>query len=117
VERWTVRKILGEGVNRLGSTGARVIVGRNVGVKVGSGVGVSVGSGVPVPGVPVGSSVLSTNRSGVFVGPSEKGVAVGAGELVSVGVPKKGIETGSPLHPESRKIRIRTRLNFFIRPR
>jgi hypothetical protein len=93
------------------------MVGRNVGVKVGSGVDVSVGSGVPVPGVPVGSSVLSTNRSGVFVGPREKGVAVNAGGLVGVGVPKKGMGTGSPLHPESRKIRIRTKFNFFIRPR
>jgi hypothetical protein len=102
-------------VNKLGSIGSSVMVGRNVGVNVGSGVSV-MGSGVPFEGVPVGSSVLSTNRSGVFVGSNAKGVAVNAGGLVGVGVPRNGIETGSPLQPESRKIRIRTRFSFFIRP-
>jgi hypothetical protein len=72
--------------------------------------------GVPVGGVPVGSIVLSTNRSGVCVGSSEKGVGVTAGGLVGVGVTKNGIETGSPLHPERRKMRIRTAFNFFIKP-
>ena len=98
----------------MGSIGSSVMVGRNVGVSVGS--GVSVMSGVPVGGVPVGSSVLSTNRSAVCVGSNEKGVAVRAGGLVGVGVPKNGIETGSPLHPERRKIRISTSFSFFIRP-
>jgi hypothetical protein len=112
VERWTVRNKLGEGVNKLGSTGSSVMVGRNVGVSVGS--GVSVMSGVPLGGVVVNSSVLSTNRSGVNVGSNEKGVAVRAGGGVGVGVPRNGIETGSPLQPERRKIRIRTGFNFFI---
>ena len=99
------------------STGSSVIVGRNVGVNVGSGVGVSVGSCVPVPGVPVGSRVLSTNKSGVFVGSNPKGVGVETGGLVGVGVPRNGMDTGSPLQPERRKTRIRTRFSFFIRPR
>ena len=107
---------MGEGVNKLGSRGSSVIVGRNVGVNVGSGVDVIVGSDVPVPGVSVGSSVLSTNKSGVFVGSREKGVGVEPGGLVGVGVPRNGIETGSPLQPERRKTRIRTRFRFFIRP-
>ena len=73
-ERWTARNKLGEGVNRLGSTGSRVIVGRIVGVNVGA--GVSVICGVPVGGVVVGSSVFSTKKSGVNVGSREKGVGV-----------------------------------------
>jgi hypothetical protein len=77
--------------------------------------GVPVG-GVPVADVVVGSSVLSTNRSGVFVGSNAKGVGVETGGLVGVEVPRKGIDTGSPLQPERRKMRIRTRFNFFIRP-
>src|SRR5512134_681750 len=103
VERWTVR-------NRFGATGSSVMVGRNVGVNVGC--GVSVTSGVPVGGVVVGSIVFSTNKFGVCVESNEKGVAVRAGGLVGVGVPRNGIETGSPLHPERRKIMMRTAFNF-----
>jgi hypothetical protein len=108
--------MLGEGVNKLGSSGSRVMVGRKVGVRVGC--GVSVMGGVPVGGVPVtvDSSVLNTNTSSVCVGSREKGVAVKAGGLVGVGVPRNGIETGRPLHPERRRIKIRTGLSFFIIP-
>ena len=80
----TVINTLGEGVNRLGSTGSSVIVGRMVAVKVC--VGVSVTAGVPVGGVVVGGWVFNTNRFGVKVGCKENGVAVGPGELVTVGV-------------------------------
>ena len=108
----TVRNRLGEGVNKLGSIGSSVIVGRMVGEKVGS--GVSVISGVPVGGVVVGSAVLITNRSGVCVGGSPNGVAVGAGVPVGVDVPRKGIENGNPLHPERREIITITTMLFFI---
>jgi hypothetical protein len=67
--------MLGEGVNKLGSTGSSVIVGRMVDVKVGKGVFVIMG--VPVGGVVVGSGVLITNKSGVCVAGKPKGVAVG----------------------------------------
>src|SRR5215207_10645618 len=115
VERWTARNKLGEGVNRLGSIGSRVMVGRMVGVNVGA--GVSVICGVPLAGVVVGSSVFSTKKSGVKVGSREKGVGVyrGPGVWVGAAVERNGMETGSPLHPERRKIRIRTRFNFFMR--
>jgi hypothetical protein len=85
-------------------------------VKVGC--GVSVMSGVPVPGVVVGGKVFSTNKSGVFVSASEKGVTVGWGPLgwVGTGVCKNGIETGSPLHPERREKITRRNENFFITP-
>jgi hypothetical protein len=69
VERCTDRNKLGEGVNRLGLIGSRVIVDRTVGVKVGK--GVSATRGVSVKGVVVGANVLSTNRSGVFVASRE----------------------------------------------
>jgi hypothetical protein len=95
------------------------MVGRNVGVNVGRGVFVATGvsvDGVPVDEVVVGSRVLSTKRSGVFVGSSEKGVGVETGGRVGVDVPRKGIDTGSPLQPERRKMRIRTGFNFFIIP-
>jgi hypothetical protein len=72
---WTDRKILGDGVNKLGSIGSRVIVGRIVAVKVGA--GVLVARGVPVGGVVDGSAVLITNRFGVLVAGRENGVAVG----------------------------------------
>jgi len=65
---------LGDGVNRLGSIGSSVMVGRVVGVNVGN--GVLVIRGVPVDGVVVGSDVLMTNKFGVNVGCREKGVAV-----------------------------------------
>src|SRR5215213_10964125 len=114
VERWTARNRFGDGVNKFGSIGSSVMVGRKVGVNVGT--GVSVISGVPVDGVVVGSSVLSTNRSGVFVGPSENGVTVDWGGAVGVGDPRNGIEIGNPLPPDRRKQKTRTRFNFFIRP-
>src|SRR3990172_3823215 len=94
VERCTVRNRLGEGVKRLGSIGSSVIVGRMVGVKVGG--GGSVTRGGPVAGVVVGACVLITKRSGVCVAGSPKGVAVGWGRFVCVGVPRKGIESGTP---------------------
>lgn len=75
VDLWTDKKMLGEGVNKLGSTGSSVIVGRMVDVKVGKGVFVI--RGVPVGGVVVGSGVLITNKSGVCVAGKPKGVAVG----------------------------------------
>jgi hypothetical protein len=75
VDRWTDKNKLGEGVNKLASIGSSVMVGRMVAVKVGAGVSVTIG--VPVGGVVVGSWVLSTNKSGVFVGSNENGVTVG----------------------------------------
>jgi hypothetical protein len=59
----------GEGVNRFGETGSRVIVDRAVGVN--TGVGVFATSGVCVNGVVVGAAVFNTNRSGVKVGSRE----------------------------------------------
>jgi hypothetical protein len=114
VERWTERNRLGEGVNNVGSSGSSVIVGRNVGV----GIGVSGIWDVPSPGVVDDSGVLSSKRSGVNVGAKENGVAVCCGMGVGEGpaVPRNGMETGRPLQPERRKIRIRRTFNFFIRP-
>lgn len=43
-------------------------------------------SGVPVGGVVVGSEVLIMNKSGVLLGCSEKGVAVGCGDARNAGV-------------------------------
>ena len=74
---------MGEGVNRLGAIGSSVMVDRMVGVKMGR--GVSVLSGASFTAVEVGTSVLMTNRSGVLEAGSANGVAVGAGELVTVG--------------------------------
>ena len=74
VDLWTDKNKLGEGVNKLGSIGSSVIVGRIVGVKVGKGVFVI--TGVPVGGVVVGSAVLITNKSGVCVAGNPNGVAV-----------------------------------------
>lgn len=73
--------------------------------------------GVPVGGVVVGSGVLSTNKSGVFVGSRENGVAVGCGELTctGVGVCKNGMEIGKPAHPPSRDISTVTKTILFIR--
>jgi len=65
---------LGEGVKKIGSIASSVIVGRIVAVN--AGVAVFVTMGVPVEGVVVGGKVLSTNKSGVFVGSNEYGVAV-----------------------------------------
>src|SRR5688500_13743834 len=79
VDLWTVKNKLGEGVNKLGSIGSSVMVGRVVGVKVGK--GVSVRSGVPVGGVVVGSGVLITNKSGVCVAGKPNGVTVGPSEI------------------------------------
>ena len=103
-------------MNKLGSIGAIVIVGRNVTVNVGT--GVSVTSGVPVEGVLVGSWVLITNRFGVKVVGSANGVAVGCGELIAcgVGVCRNGILMGSPLQPDRRESKIRKDKNFFITP-
>ena len=111
--------MLGEGVNRLGSIGSSVIVGRNVGVKVGT--RVLVGGGVPVPvnGVPEDSAVLITNKLGVLVAGNvgnEKGVAVGAGEFAGAGVCKNGIEIGSPLQPARRETNKEKNKNLFMKP-
>lgn len=53
--------------------GSSVIVGRVVSVANGSKVFVAVAAGSPVPSKPVevGGTVLSTNKSGVFVGARE----------------------------------------------
>ena len=55
-----------------------------VGVKIGT--GVSVFTGALINPVEVAVAVLMTKRSGVLVAGSANGVAVGAGELVTVGV-------------------------------
>jgi hypothetical protein len=101
---WTVRNIFGEGVNRLGSIGSSVMVERKVAVNAGT--GVSVIRGNPVGGVFVAGEVLMTNRSGVLEAGNENGVAVGAGELVTVGVWRKGIEIGSEEQPERMETKI-----------
>jgi len=100
---FTERKILGEGVNKLGSIGSNVIVARVVAVKVGRGVFVA-GSWVsPGASVAEGSAVLITNKSGVFVCGKENGVAVGLGEAAGACVCRNGIETGSPLQLDRRE--------------
>ena len=104
--------MFGEGVNRLGSIGSSVIVGRMVAVKVC--VGVLVISGVPVGGVVVGACVFSTNKFGVNVGCNENGVAVGGGGLVGVGDWRNGIETGSEAQPARRETITATKNNFFM---
>ena len=109
----TVRKRLGEGVNKLGSIGSSVMVGRKVAVDVGG--GVFVASCVPAAGVVDGSDVLMTNRSAVFVACREKGVAVGCSEETGVGVPKNGSEMGgSPLQPVRMEINRIKNKNLFI---
>lgn len=112
----TVRNRFGDGVNRLGSMGSSVIVGRNVAVNVGT--GVSVTSGVPVERVLVGCCVLMTNKFGVKVVGSANGVAVGCGELMAcgAGVCRNGILMGSPLQPDRREISNRKNKDFFITP-
>ena len=60
-------------MNRLGSTGSNVMVGRLVGVKVGEGVKVS--SGVFVSGVVVADKLIE-KRSGVNDAGKPNGVAV-----------------------------------------
>ena len=77
------------------------MVARKVAVRVGTDVTVS--RGKPVAGVVVGGEVLMTNRSGVLEAGKANGVAVGAGELVTVGVCRNGIEMGSEEQPESRE--------------
>jgi hypothetical protein len=113
----TLRKILGEGVKSVGSSGSRVMVGRKVGVKVGTTVLVT--SGVPVSGLEVGPSVLRANKSGVLLGcrgGRENGVAVGWGGAAGAGVCKKGMEIGSPLQPARRSISNVNNKDLFIRP-
>ena len=89
-------------MNKLGSIGSSVMVGRVVGVKVGK--GVSVRSGVPVGGVVVGSGVLITNKSGVCVAGKPNGVTVGPSVYTGVGVCRKGSEIGKPAQPDRREI-------------
>jgi len=114
VDLWTVRNKLGEGVNKLGSIGSSVMVGRVVGVNVGK--GVSVRSGVPVGGVVVGSGVLITNKSGVCVAGKPNGVTVGPTVFTGVGVCRKGMEIGKPAQPERREIITIIKINLFISP-
>ena len=101
-------------MNKLGSIGSSVIVGRAVGVKVGKGVFVT--SGVPVGGVVVGSGVLITNKSGVKVAGKPNGVTVGPGVFTGVGVCRKGIEIGKPEQPERREIITIIIINLLISP-
>ena len=102
-------------MNRVGSSGSSVIVERKVGVNVGR--GVLVASGAPVPAVVVGSDVLITNRSSVWVGCSENGVAVACGGGGGVGVCRNGMEIGgSPLQPARREINSKINNDFFITP-
>ena len=105
---------MGEGVNKLGSIGSSVMVGRVVGVKVGK--GVSVRSGVPVGGVVVGSGVLITNKSGVCVAGKPNGVTVGPSVYTGVGVCRKGSEIGKPAQPDRREIITIIKINLFISP-
>ena len=83
-------------MNKLGSIGSSVIVGRMVGVKVGK--GVSVTSGVPVGGVVVGCGVLITNKSGVFEAGNPNGVAVGPNVFTEWALQER--KAGNPLHPK-----------------
>jgi hypothetical protein len=112
VDLWTVKNKLGDGVNKLGSSGSSVMVGRMVGVKVGRGVFVM--SGVPVGGVVVGCAVLITNKSGVFEAGSPNGVAVSPGVFTGVEVCRNGMEIGDPLHPARRETITVTKTIFFI---
>ena len=79
----TERNRLGEGVNRLGSMGSRVIVERVVGVNIA--VGVAVTNASPVAAVTVDSAVFITKKSGVLEAGKAKGVAVGLGVPEGVG--------------------------------
>ena len=99
-------------MNKLGSIGSSVMVGRMVGVKVGK--GVSVTSGVPVGGVVVGCRVLITNKSGVFEAGNPNGVAVGPNVFTGVGVCRNGSD-GNPLHPERSEIIRRIKAVFFMK--
>ena len=99
-------------MNKLGSIGSSVMVGRMVGVKVGK--GVSVTSGVPVGGVVVGCGVLITNKSGVFEAGNPNGVAVGPNVFTGVGVCRNGSD-GNPLHPERSEIIRRIKAVFFMK--
>jgi len=114
VDLWTVKNKLGDGVNKLGSIGSSVMVGRIVGVKVGK--GVSVTSGVPVGVVVVGCGVLITNRSGVCVAGNPNGVAVGPAVFTGVGVCRNGSEIGKPEQPERREIITIIKINLLISP-
>ena len=99
-------------MNKLGSIGSSVMVGRRVGVKVGRGVSVTIG--VPVGGVVVGCGVLTTNKSGVYEAGNPKGVTVGPNVFTGVGVCRNGSD-GNPLHPERREILTRIKMVFFIK--
>ncbi len=100
----------------MGSRASSVMVGRKVAVKVGSDVFVT--SCVPVGGVVVASAVLITNKSGVFEGSNEKGVAVGCGEATTwaAGVCRKGMEIGRPLQPVRMETSNKTNNSLFITP-
>ena len=102
-----------EGVNRCTSWGARVMVGRVVGVKVGK--GVSVMRGVPVGGVVVGACVFRANKSGVNVAGRLKGVAVGFVGGGGVGEERNGIESsGRAVHPATSERRVAIRTKRFM---
>jgi hypothetical protein len=104
---------MGPGVNKVTSSGSSVIVDGCVGVKVG--LGVSVTNGVPVGGVVVGLSVLMAKKSGVKVAGKPSGVGVGAGELVEVGVLKKGMDDGNAEQPARREIRMMIVVSRFMK--
>src|SRR5262245_41083213 len=76
-------KGLGPGVNKVISTGSRVMVGRCVGGRVGK--SVLVGGVSPAARVDVASWVLVANRSGVSVYPSDIRVTLGCGECTTSG--------------------------------
>jgi hypothetical protein len=113
---FTLRKRFGEGVNKRGSIGSRVIVERMVAVNVGKGVFVGGSCVSPSASVVEGSAVLITNKFGVFVGCKENGVAVGLGDATGAGVCKNGMESGNPLQPVRREINKKKYLNLFITP-
>jgi hypothetical protein len=99
----TNKKGFGPGVNRETSTGSRVMVGRVVGVNE----GITVRLGVtPGGSVLVGASVLTANRSGVFVYESEINVTVDWGELAIAGA-----EVGCRKNGRSDRAEQPTRIN------
>ena len=78
--------MLGEGVNKLGSTGSSVMVFRKVGIGLAVRVGVGgVTEGSYVGRISVGPSVLTANGSRVEVGEGKR-VTVGCGVNVGSGV-------------------------------
>lgn len=101
-------------MNKLGSIGSSVMVGRMVGVKVG--IGVFVMMGVPVGGVVVGCAVLITNKSGVCVAGKPNGVTVGPWVFTAVGVCRNGSEIGKPEQPERREIITIMKIDLLILP-